>query len=260
MIVLMEVLCISFFIALYATAFAITGDSFNTTLSQMLTESVVIQELYLLFIGMYSIITLWIIFLIYYYDFIFVDTDNHNFLDRHKLTIYYFIIYTYIVCALLKLVGFIGLFFFDVNTKPDAHYAFAAIAFICSTLASFLLFCRRLLIYTHLRDESGRHIHAKHPHQNLYVLILDGLVILTMLGLIISFAVERTGGIEFFLVLFLILDPSFFIYDFNSDPIAVKRYSLVAAPLKTTQIYVLPKKENIYTRLYHKLLFYYNKN
>lgn len=259
-LLIIEVLCIGFFIALYVTAYAITGDAFKTTLSEMLSENVIIQQLYTLFIGMYTTLTIWLIVLIFWYDFTYVAEDNNTCYGKHKPTFYLIVLYSYVLFAITKLVGFIGLFFYDCNTSPDQHYIFAGIGFTAAVLASWCLFIRRVLIFTHLVDDTKRHAHAQNPHQSFFMLLFNFLFVLTMTALLISFAFVKTGDVELFTGIFIILDPCFIIHDFNNDPIAVSRHQLIQTQVYVNHVYQIPKKQYFCGRIYHKILYYYNTN
>lgn len=277
------VLCFSLFVALYVTAFAVTGDSATTTLSEMLSENIVVQQLYLIFMGSYIFITLDICFLVWVYDEASMhlessgNTSNKqqqqtdlstvarpsSFWSKHRLQLYDLTVAAYYILSLLKLIGFTGLFFYDCNTSHREHYILAAVGFISAVLSEWFLFFRRLVILGHeLNQATGTDSPVtpsdQSPHPWIRVLlVLDLVYLLLVSSILISFAPTGNGILELLTVLLVVLGPLFLLWDFLRFP-GTGGKLLITGTMKPVTKYRVPAKISYPKQLYHRLLFYYN--
>lgn len=224
----------------------------------MLAINTYVQTLYICWCVIYSIIVFCIIGLCtkYYwkgnqrsdfYDNQDGETKERHICCKNSALDFLYVVFTilYIIFSLVKLTGIIGLFFFNVNdpSQSTAHYIFAALGFSFAVACVFLLFVRRLIVYTMSRDV------------NMHVIfyIFDGLWTLTLISLSSVFIGIRTGEYEFTISLMIVLDPLWQIYDFAKEKNFLKMYYQDTKPAK---ISLNLKKKDYYI----KKFFSYNKN
>ena len=256
MLLFILILCVALFAALYITAFAVTGDAATTTLSQMLSENTTVQQLYLIFIGSYAFITFDVMFLVWIYDAISIVNETiagSSWFAKHRLLFYDVTLYCFVVSSVAKLIGFIGLFWYDCNTHSQGHYAFAAVGFIFAVICMWLLFFRRLVIYYNLWST---HDEGKPPFKN-WVLILDLLFLLLTTSLLIAFAATGNGILELLVGTCIVLDPFFLVWDFYRFPRHAELH-FITTNLKSSHVYVIPEKDTYVTQLYKRFLWVYN--
>lgn len=252
-----SVLCLSLFLALYITAYAVTGDAADTTLSEMLSENETVQQLYLVFIGSYALITFNIIFLIWVYnssDVLHESTEYKSCCARHRITLYDVVSYGYVISSVIKLVGFIGLFWFDCNTQSQGHYVFATLGFVFAYISMWLLFFRRIILHF---NEWNIHAEGKQPF-SVWFLAFDFVYLLTGTSFLISFAAVRNGILEFLSSLWIVLDQFFLVWDFIRFKSFQIKHATIDASVKPTVQYILPSRQSYPLKIYHTLLYYYN--
>lgn len=264
-LLIIEALCFSLFLALYITAYALTGRSAATTLSEMLSENLTVQQLYLIFMGSYVFITLDICFLVWIYDTESLDRESHpehtvpdkkpppSWASHHRTMLYELTVYTFYVLSLLKLIGFLGLFWFDVNLHHAEHYTLAALGFISAVLCQWLLFFRRLVLYWHQWATGQTH----EPPFPLWFFTLDLVFLLLVSAFLITFAATGNGVFEFLTGLGVVLDPLLLAVDFKRFPGHGEKH-LISTSLKPQVKYQFPEAVSYPKQLYQRLLFYYN--
>jgi hypothetical protein len=253
-LIIIEVLCIGLFIALYVTAFSLTGDAATTTLSEMLSENATVRQLYLIFMGSYTILTFGIMFLVGTFDSIVLhDAKGKRLLSDYRFILYEFVIYSYYILALGKLTGFITLYFYDCNTRETEHYIFAGIGFGCAGLAILFLFFRRVILYTH---HIANPLLPRPPYSGL-LLLFDAIFVVTPLACFLLWLVIATSGIpEILASSWIVLEPCLLLWDFLKLP--KEKGLLMESSLKPVVIYQVPKRQYLPVELYQRLLFYYN--
>lgn len=122
----------------------------------------------------------------------------------------------YVPLTIIKLGCAWAIAWVTVSNTP-AHQILAGGAFGSAVFIEVLLFARRLVLH-------GLHGGAAKAHLGYFYYFLNGVVVLSLIGLAITFCVIRTGEYEFTIMLLVVLGPLFQIYDFLLEPDLTGRY------------------------------------
>lgn len=132
--------------------------------------------------------------------------------------------YMYIFNVVTKLIGMIFVPVFNSEKQYKIHYTFSTIAFASGILMCWYLFAKRLVVYYFHKRASHNSIYdlsdieAKYYHCILpKVLVLNFIWLILGITILSIFIRAQSGPPEFFLCIWIILDPLFQINDIYSS-------------------------------------------
>lgn len=197
-----------------------TGLTIHYTFSEMLAMNSYVQGVYIAWCAVYTVVTgvLITLCLLYYWKDGKTDTEGvpKNWCcstERYKILYVAFSVF-YVFLSVIKVGCIWAIAWVDTNNYPTAHAIVAGFAFGSAILCSILLFLRRVVLSKFIEK----------PHLTWVFYLVNFLWCGTLLGLGITLVIVRTGEYEFTVMLMIILDPLFQIYDFYWEPNFEHRY------------------------------------
>jgi hypothetical protein len=191
----------------------------------MLAANSYVQQIYIAWCAFYSVSSILLLYLclVYYWHSAVREEEelNHYRINQRLVPVnwccrieylkrlYVGFCSAYVPLTFIKLGCAWAIAWVTVHNTP-AHQILAGLAFGSAIFISLLLFIRRVI----LKGIQGE----KRTHLGIFFYVFNGVYSFTLLGLGIVFCVLRTGEYEFTIMLMVVLDPIFQIYDFYHEP------------------------------------------
>lgn len=196
-----------------------TKLTIHYTFSEMLAINPFVQGVYIGFCAFYTVVTFTIVGLClkYYWKDGIDNVTEEEELRKKDLAARWFIAFSvfYFTLSIIKIGCMWAIAWVDTNNYPTPHAILAAFAFGSAIFCSILLFLRRV---------SLSYLVPK-PHLSKWFYMTNLLWVSALLGLGITLCIIRTGEYEFTVMLMVVLDPLFQLYDFSWEPDLEHRYN-----------------------------------
>lgn len=197
--------------------------------SEMLANDTRVQQWYLAWWGIFVMIRLVLMILVCAYK---IHKGYRNSAKLrycqcpHQVTIgvYFVFVGLYVIMTLMMLVNLPLVMYFPVTTQSQTHYLVAGLAFGSGIFSCFALFVRRCLLVLNLKQSTFP----------WWLLIIDGILIMTQIGMAITFLIVDNGVYEFVLAVLLVFDAFFQICDFYFDKDPLEHIGLDTTSLLKT--------------------------
>ncbi len=196
----------------------------EASFSSMLAVEPEVQQLYLIWWGMYTTMSLLILALCARYTiedsvrhYSKIEKKRSCTSERTIYKLYEALTVWYGLFTLTSLAGLLCIYYFPVDTQPHSHYLAASFAFGAAILSCICLLFRRYILYYKLEQKNG----------SKWVILVNVLCILIDIIMGILFVTNYIGIFEFILSLFLVLDKPYQVYDFVVDKDPIGHYVLI---------------------------------